>query len=65
MKSSLACSEPQTSVREQRRESFRIQTIQAWEEYRLAGLHLNADEVDGWLMQFEQGADTEPPRCHL
>lgn len=65
MKSSLACSEPQTSVREQRRESFRIQTIQAWEEYRLTGLHLNADEVDGWLMQFEQGADTEPPPCHL
>ena len=61
----LSCRDPQIPVREQRRESFRIQTLQAWEEYRVKGMHLNADEVDDWLIQLEQGADTEPPPCHL
>ena len=61
----LSCRDPQIPVRGQRRESFRIQTLQAWEEYRVTGLHLNADEVDDWLMQLEQDVDTEPPPCHL
>ena len=61
----LSCRDPQIPVSGQRRESFRIQTLQAWEEYRVTGLHLNADEVDDWLMQLEQGVDTEPPPCHL
>ncbi len=65
MEPGLSCRDLQIPVRERRRESFRIQTLQAWDEYRLTGLHLNADEVDDWLMQIEQGADIEPPPCHL
>ena len=64
MEPGLSCRDFQIPVREQRRESFRIQTLQAWEEYRVTGLHLNADEVDDWLIQLEQGVDIEPPPCH-
>ena len=42
MEPGLSCRDLQIPVRERRRESFRIQTLQAWDEYRLTGLHLNA-----------------------
>ena len=60
----LSSRDLQIPVREQRREGFRVQTLQAWEEYCVTGMHLNADEVDDWLIQLEQGVDIEPPPCH-
>jgi len=51
--------------REERRETFRQDTIKAWEAYRSTGLHVTADEADGWLAELEQGNDIEPPECHI
>jgi predicted transcriptional regulator len=51
--------------REEKRETFRQGTLKAWDEYRTAGLHVSADEADAWLAQLEQGADVEPPECHV
>jgi predicted transcriptional regulator len=41
--------------REEKRESFRQDTLKAWDEYRTTGLHVSADEGDAWLAQLEQG----------
>ena len=51
--------------REEKRESFRQDTLKAWEDYRTTGLHVTADEADVWLTQLEQGNDIEPPECHV
>lgn len=47
--------------REEKRESFRHDTLMAWEAYRARGLYASANEVDTWLNQLEQGNDIEPP----
>jgi len=51
--------------REEKRETFRQDTLKAWEAYRATGLHATAEEVDAWLAQLEQGNDIEPPACHV
>lgn len=51
--------------REEKREAFRKETLDAWEAYRSTGLHVNAIEADTWLAQLEQGNDIEPPECHV
>ncbi|MEC5218769.1 putative transcriptional regulator [Actimicrobium sp. GrIS 1.19] len=51
--------------REEKREAFRQDTLNAWEAYRTTGLHVTADEADAWLTQLEQGNDIEPPECHV
>jgi len=51
--------------REERRESFRQETLKAWEAFRLNGLHATGAEADGWMSQLEQGKDVEPPECHV
>ena len=48
-----------------KRESFRHDTLNAWEAYRTTGLHLTAEEADAWLGRLEQGNDIEPPNCHV
>ncbi len=50
--------------REEKRESFRQDTLKAWEDYCTTGLHVMAAEADNWLAQLEQGNDVEPPECH-
>ena len=50
--------------REEKREAFRQDTLNAWEAYRTTGLHVTADEADAWFSQLEQGNDIEPPECH-
>ncbi len=51
--------------REEKRETFRQDTLKAWEAYRTTGLHVTAEEADAWLAQLEQGKDVEPPECHV
>lgn len=51
--------------REEKRESFRQDTIKAWEDFRLTGLHVSGEEADAWLAELEQGQDREPPECHV
>ncbi|NDD11649.1 MAG: ribbon-helix-helix protein, CopG family [Betaproteobacteria bacterium] len=50
--------------REEKRESFRQDTIKAWETFRSTGQHVTADEADAWMSKLEEGHDTEPPECH-
>jgi predicted transcriptional regulator len=49
--------------REEKRETFRQDTLKAWQDYRSTGLHVTAGEADAWLAQLEQGTDAEPPEC--
>ena len=50
--------------REERREAFRQDALNAWSEYRATGLHVTMQEADAWLAKLEDGQDTEPPKCH-
>lgn len=44
-------------VREEQRETFRQDTLNAWEEYRTTGQHAPAEEVEAWLSSW--GTDNE------
>jgi predicted transcriptional regulator len=50
--------------REEKREAFRQEALEAWEAYRATGRHVTAEEADAWLAELEQGKDVEPPQCH-
>ncbi|MDE1998246.1 MAG: CopG family ribbon-helix-helix protein [Burkholderiales bacterium] len=50
--------------REEKREAFRQDGIQAWNEYQATGMHVTAQEADAWLAKLEAGQDVEPPECH-
>ncbi|USX13171.1 CopG family ribbon-helix-helix protein [Oxalobacteraceae bacterium OTU3CAMAD1] len=50
--------------REEKRETFKQDTLKAWEEYQTAGLHVTADQADAWLAQLADGNDIDPPECH-
>ena len=50
--------------REERRETLRQDTLNAWEAFRTTGSHVTRDEANAWLAQLEQGNDVEPPACH-
>jgi len=50
--------------REEKREAFRQQERQAWDEYQRTGMHLTADEADVWLAKLEAGEDADMPPYH-
>lgn len=50
--------------REEKREQFRQDTLAAWTHYQTTGLHLTAEETDGWLAKLEVGEDAAAPECH-
>lgn len=50
--------------REEARERFRQETLEASERYHATGLHLTAEEADAWLARLEAGEDVDPPPCH-
>ena len=35
-----------------------------WEHYQATGLHLDEQEVDGWLARLEEGHADDPPALH-
>jgi predicted transcriptional regulator len=49
--------------REEKREAFRQESLQAWEAFRASGQHVSAEQADAWLAQLEQGKDVDPPAC--
>jgi len=51
--------------REEKRETFRQDTLNAWQAYRDTGRYVTAAEADVWLSELEQGNDIEPPECHV
>ena len=50
--------------REEKRESFRQEAMQAWEDYQSTGLHVTHEEMDAYLEKLEAGEAAEPPECH-
>jgi hypothetical protein len=51
--------------RDRDRERLRGTLADDWEHYRATGLHLDEDEVDGWLAQLECGENADPPALHI
>ena len=52
-------------TREEQREAFRQEALDAWNHYQTTGLHVTNEEADAWLAELEVGNDVEPPACHL
>lgn len=50
--------------REEAHEHAKETALAAWSEFQATGLHLTAQEADGWLARLEAGEDVEPPVCH-
>ena len=50
--------------REEKREAFRQETLDAWDDYRTTGLHLTAKEVDAWLSSWGTEDELQAPTCH-
>ena len=50
--------------REEKREAFRQETLNAWEEYRATGLHATSEEVEAWLANWGSGTELPAPACH-
>ncbi len=51
--------------REEKREQFRRDALNAWQKFQETGLRVTADEVDAWLAKLAEGQDVEPPECHV
>lgn len=49
---------------EEAREAVKQAAINAWDDYRLTGLHATFEEADAWLAALEGGQLAEPPQCH-
>ena len=50
--------------REEARDAFLQQALDAWQEYRETGLHASAEEVLAWLATWGGESETAPPVCH-
>lgn len=50
--------------REEKREAFRQEALNAWNDYQKNGLHLTSDEVYDWLEKLEAGEDISAPKPH-
>lgn len=50
--------------REEKRESFRQDTLKAWDEFQETGLHATADEVEKWLTSWGSDNELPAPECH-
>jgi predicted transcriptional regulator len=50
--------------REEKRESFKREALEAWEEYQRTGLHLTGEEVNAWLDKVAQGTKAKLPKPH-
>lgn len=51
-------------TREEQREAFRQEALDAWNYYQSTGRHVTAEEADAWLAELEAGNDIEPPVSH-
>lgn len=50
--------------REEKREAFRQDAINAWNEYQETGLHVTGDEVVAWLDTWGEENEKAAPICH-
>lgn len=52
-------------TREEKREAWRKEGIEAWEEYQKTGLHLTNAEVVDWMDKIIAGENVPMPKCHI
>ena len=52
-------------TREEKREAWRKEGIEAWEEYQKTGLHLTNAEVVDWMDKIIAGENAPMPKCHI
>ena len=50
--------------REEKREAFRQDAVNAWNEYRETGLHATGAEVTAWLETWGDDGEVAAPACH-
>ncbi len=50
--------------REEKRDLFRREAVDAYEHFQRTGLHLTGEEVDAWLEKLANGEGAEMPECH-
>ncbi len=50
--------------REEKREAFRRDAVNAWNEYRETGLHAGGEEVTAWLNTWGEDGEQAAPVCH-
>ncbi|SFG04241.1 Predicted transcriptional regulator [Novosphingobium sp. CF614] len=50
--------------REEKRETLRQDTLNAWDEFQATGLHATAEEVDKWLASWGTENELPAPECH-
>ena len=50
--------------REEKRETFRQDTLKAWEEFQATGLYTTVEEVDTWLASWGTDGELQTPKCH-
>ncbi|MDP2787253.1 MAG: CopG family ribbon-helix-helix protein [Pseudomonadota bacterium] len=51
-------------TREEQRESFRQETLDAWRDFQDTGLHVTGDEVVVWLNSWGEENELPPPVPH-
>lgn len=51
-------------TREEQRDNFRQEALDAWNHCQTTGLHVTGAEADAWLAELEAGNDIEPPTSH-
>jgi predicted transcriptional regulator len=49
--------------REEKRQQFRQDAINAWAHYQNTGLYVADEEADVWLAKLEAGKLSAPPKC--
>lgn len=50
--------------REEKKEAFKQDALNAWDEYQMTGSHLTASEVENWLDSWGSEDEVETPICH-
>ncbi len=50
--------------REERKEAFRRDTLDAWQEFQETGLHVSLEEADQWLAGWSTETEGGAPTCH-
>lgn len=50
--------------REEKREAFKQDALNAWDEYQVTGLHAAGDEVLAWLDTWGEPNEMVAPVCH-
>jgi predicted transcriptional regulator len=50
--------------REEKREAFNREAVEAWEEYQATGLHVTHEEMIAWLESWGTENELPPPECH-